>query len=62
MRSQFMVVDLERSYARFYAVPYDVAGCRRALRERGLASSSHHSKPRPLRDRALAVRRIVQRS
>jgi predicted phosphodiesterase len=61
-RSQFMIVDLEQSYARFYTVPYDVAGCRRALRQRGLAPSSHHSKPRPLRDRARAVRRVVSRS
>jgi predicted phosphodiesterase len=62
VRSQFVVVDLEQSYARFYAVRYDVAGCRRALRERGLAASSHHSKPRPLRDGARAVRRAVTRS
>jgi predicted phosphodiesterase len=55
VRSQFMVVDLEQSYARFYAVPYDVAGCRRALRQRGLPGSSYHSKPRPLR-------RVLQRS
>jgi predicted phosphodiesterase len=62
VRSQFMVVDLEQRYARFYAVPYDVAACRRALRQRGLESSSHHSKPRPLRDRARAVRRVLARS
>jgi predicted phosphodiesterase len=61
VRSQFLVLDLERSCARFYAVPYDVAGCRRELRRRGLAPSSHHSKPRPLRDRARAVRRLVTR-
>jgi predicted phosphodiesterase len=61
VRAQFLVLDLDRSFARFYAVPYDVAGCRHALRQRGLAPSSHHSKPRPLRDRARAVRRLVTR-
>jgi predicted phosphodiesterase len=60
-RAQFMVVDLERSDAQFHAVPYDVAGCRRALRRQGLDPSSHHSKPRPLRDRARAVRRVIAR-
>lgn len=61
-RAQFAVVDLDRAEAQLHAVTYDVAGCRRALRQRGLDASSHHSKPRPLRDRADAVRRIVTRA
>lgn len=58
-RSRFMVVDLERSYVRFYAVRYDVAGCRRALEQRGLPGWSCHVKPTPLRDRARTLRRAA---
>jgi predicted phosphodiesterase len=58
-RSRFMVLDLERSRARFYGVRYDIAGCRRALRERGLAPGSSHVKPTPVRDRAYALRRVA---
>jgi predicted phosphodiesterase len=58
-RSQFMVLDLEQSRTRFYGVRYDVAGCRRALRERGLAPESPHVKPTPVRDRAYALRRVA---
>jgi predicted phosphodiesterase len=58
-RSRFMVLDLGQSRARFYGVRYDIAGCRRALRERGLAPGSAHVKPTPMRDRAAALRRVA---
>ena len=58
-RSRFMILDIEQSCARFYGVRYDVAACRRALRQRGLAPWSSHVKPRPLRDRAGALLRTA---
>jgi predicted phosphodiesterase len=36
------VLDLAAQVAGFYALPYDVAGCRQALRERGLPPESCH--------------------
>jgi predicted phosphodiesterase len=40
--ARFMVLDLAARVADFHAVPYDVAGCRQALRERGLSPESCH--------------------
>jgi len=58
-RARFMVLDLAQSIVRFYAVRYDIAGCRRALLQRGLAPESSHVKPTPVRDRAHALRRAA---
>jgi diadenosine tetraphosphatase ApaH/serine/threonine PP2A family protein phosphatase len=58
-RARFMVLDLEQRPAIFYAVHYDIAGCRRALRERKLSTRSAHLKPSPMRDRARALRRAL---
>lgn len=52
VRARALVLDLERRTARFLAVAYDVEGCRRALRERGLPTRSVHlPPPGPLRAR-----------
>jgi diadenosine tetraphosphatase ApaH/serine/threonine PP2A family protein phosphatase len=40
--ARVMVLDLEARVAEFHALPYDVEGCRRALRERGLPPESCH--------------------
>jgi predicted phosphodiesterase len=48
-RVRCMVLDLEAHEARFLAVPYDIAACRRALRQVGLSPASCHLRPSPLR-------------
>ncbi len=45
VRARFMVLDTERRRATFYAVPYDLQGCRLALREQGLPVDSCHLPP-----------------
>jgi predicted phosphodiesterase len=54
-RSRFMLLDLERRQATFYALPYDVRACRAALRQNGLPSDSHHLSPAKL---AVGARRL----
>ena len=52
VHARFLVLDLERREARFFAIPYDVARCREALLRCGLPPSSYHLPParvRPLR-------------
>jgi predicted phosphodiesterase len=49
VRARFMVLDTERRRATFYAVPYDVEGCRRALRQHRLPADSYHLRPSLLR-------------
>jgi len=61
-RSRFMVLDLARGRATFYAVRYDVGACRRALRERGLPSWSFHTRPVRWRRWAGVLRRSLQSS
>jgi predicted phosphodiesterase len=51
-RAQFMVLDMARDAARFYAVRYDFRGARRALRERELPSWA--LRPQPVRWRTWA--------
>jgi predicted phosphodiesterase len=53
--ARVLVLDLERREASFHAVPYDVAGCRAALRRAGLPPWSCHISPSP----AARVRRRV---
>jgi diadenosine tetraphosphatase ApaH/serine/threonine PP2A family protein phosphatase len=56
-RARVMVVDTEARVAGFHAVDYDVAGCRRALRERGLPARSCHLR----RSRRSAAARLLSR-
>lgn len=49
VRARFLVLDTEGEQAVFHAVPYDVAACRRALRERGLPPGSYHLRRSALR-------------
>jgi predicted phosphodiesterase len=44
-RARVMVLDLGTRVATFHALAYDVAGCREALRERGLPPESCHVPP-----------------
>jgi predicted phosphodiesterase len=60
-RARFMVLDLDQDQATFYAVRYDIPGCRRALRERRLPTWSCHLKPSPVRKRTRALRRALRR-
>lgn len=56
VRARFLVLDLERHEARFFAVPYDVARCREALLRHGLPAGSYHLRTPPLRRLAWAAR------
>jgi predicted phosphodiesterase len=61
--ARLMVLDLDARVAEFHALPYDVDGCRRALRERELPPESCHV-PRSRRNEAIrrvktAVRRVL---
>jgi predicted phosphodiesterase len=57
-RARVMVLDLADRSAAFHAVAYDTAGCREALRERGLAPDSCH----PWRSRWGTVLHAVHRT
>jgi predicted phosphodiesterase len=57
VRARCLVLDLESRQVSFHAVRYDVSGCRRALRARGLPTWSMHLNPSPLRRYAGALRR-----
>jgi predicted phosphodiesterase len=60
-RARVAVLDMGAGVASFHALAYDVAGCRQALRDRGLPPESCHV-PRPrLSGVAVAVRRRVGR-
>ena len=61
--ARFAVLEVDPDAARvtLHSVPYDVAGCRAALRERGRPVGSCHIRP-PRRERARALaRRLVLR-
>ena len=58
VRARFMLLDLEERRAVFHAVPYDVARCRQALREKGLPPNSYHLPP----SRGRALRRRFRRA
>jgi predicted phosphodiesterase len=61
-RARALVLDLTERVARFHALDYDVAGCRRALRDRGLPKEACHLR-RPRWERALgAAKRRVARA
>lgn len=55
-RARFAVLDLGAREARFFAIPYDVAACRAALRDVGLSPRSCHLRPSVPRAAARAVR------
>jgi predicted phosphodiesterase len=55
-RARFAVLDLGAREARFFAIPYDVAACRGALRDVGLSPRSCHLRPSLPRAAARAVR------
>lgn len=44
--ARFVILDTERHEATFHAVPYDVEGCRQALRQHGLSAASYHRPPK----------------
>jgi predicted phosphodiesterase len=60
-RARVIVLDLTARTAAFHAVAYDVAGCRRALRDRGLPEGSCHLVRSRWDDVADAVKRRVVR-
>ena len=60
-RAQVMVLDLAASTATFHALRYDVAACRRALRDRGRPANSHHLPPSRWRAVARRARRGARR-
>jgi predicted phosphodiesterase len=59
--ARVMVLDTGARTAAFHALPYDVAACREALRERGLPPTACHLPPSRWRDAASVVRRRVGR-
>ena len=60
-RAHVMVLDLATRIASFQTVAYDVAACRRALRDRGLPDGSHHLRPSPWRVAARRAKHGVRR-
>ncbi len=62
VRSRFLVLDLERQNAAFHAIEYDVDGCRRALRERGLPPGSYRLRRSGLAGAAHIARGAARRA
>jgi predicted phosphodiesterase len=60
-RARVAVLDTEAEVAAFHALPYDVAGCRRALQDRGLPAHSCHVPRSRWDDVAGAVRTRIRR-
>jgi predicted phosphodiesterase len=60
-RAHVMVLDVGARTASFQAVAYDVAACRRALRDRGLPDGSHHLRPSRWRVAARRAKHGVRR-
>ena len=60
-RARVAVLDVEARVAAFHAVPYDVAGCRQALRDRGLPPQSCHVPRSRWDDLAGVIRTRVRR-
>ncbi len=60
VRSRFMVLDVDERLATFHAIEYDVEGCRRALRERGLPEGSYRLRRSVLRGAARVARRALR--
>jgi predicted phosphodiesterase len=47
---RFAVLDTDAGRAELHSVPYDLAGCLRALLEQGRPADAAHRAPRPVRD------------
>lgn len=60
-RARVMVLDTARRTAAFHALVYDVAACRRALRERGLPPAACHLRPSRWRGAASSLGRVLKR-
>jgi predicted phosphodiesterase len=56
VRARFAVLDLVAQEARFFAIPYDVAACRAALRRVGISQRSVQLRPSLPRAAVRAVR------
>jgi hypothetical protein len=52
-----LVVDLERGFAEFLALGYDVGATKRELRDAGLPPNACHLAPGPLRRLRRRIRR-----
>jgi predicted phosphodiesterase len=61
-RARVAVLDLTSRRATFHALAYDLAGCRRALRERGLPETSCHLPRSRWEDAVAALKRRVRRA
>lgn len=59
-RARFMLLDLERGFARFYRDAFDVGGCQAALRENGLPDACIHVRPGLLPAAQRRGRRVLQ--
>jgi predicted phosphodiesterase len=59
--ARVMVLDTGARTAAFHALPYDMAACREALRDRGLPPNACHLAPSRWRSAATAVGRRVRR-
>jgi predicted phosphodiesterase len=62
VRARFVLLETDPRRASFYAVRYDVRGCRAALRGHGLSPRSHHLPPARLRALSRPVRRTARRA
>jgi hypothetical protein len=60
-RARVMVLDMQARVATFHALRYDVAGCRQALRDRGLPPDACHVPRSRWDDVTGAVRTRVKR-
>jgi predicted phosphodiesterase len=52
-RARFVLLDTGERRATFYAIPYDVGGCRQALARQGLPDNACHQPPPSLASRTL---------
>ena len=60
--ARFMLLDLDREEASFHAIPYDVEGVRRMLRQRGLPTRAYHVRPSRWRAWSRPARRVLSRA
>jgi predicted phosphodiesterase len=60
--ARFMVLDLDRAEATFHAIPYDIEGARRMLRQRGLPNGSYHVRRTRWKTYSRPFRRLASRA
>ncbi len=58
--ARFALLDLEQRSTTFFAIPYDVDRCRRALRRYGLPPQACHLQPRPFARSTTALREVAR--